>query len=370
LKGKKNQPKEPRRNIKNQIENVSFSFQPAQGDFPFQIDSVHCGVFAMYYVLCGLFDVTPNPKVSTKDVERLRESVGLFFIRSAHLSRPLLSKPEDSWILPLLQVKPETSSQNQSVLMKKTYRKRIDSKSAAAALSDKPSDGKGHSLNPIVLPSTPKTLPITAKILHPLSSKPKITSSSSIVTRKSRTAKQKVDLSNDELQPSTPTKKVLDKDENESPAKSTRSSACNKKKPASDKSKSSPSNLHKESLKQIEKEQVKNDNESDGRSMRSSLSKKKNNCTRERKKTKKKLNSGKSHSKEDIAGEREEAEALLAKIANHMNKTKADIRAERKDEVQRRKNKRKEDQMDGELMWAWEQSTRKLNNNTYLNPAD
>jgi hypothetical protein len=365
-----NEPKEPRRNIKNQIENVSFSFEPAQGDFPFQSDGVSCGVFAMYYVLCGLFDVTPNPQVSTEDVRRLRESVGLFFIRSAHLSRPLLSKPDDSWILPLLQVDPEIASQNQSGLLKKTYRKRNSKSAAAAALSDKTSDGKGHSLNPIVLPSTPKGMPIISKLLHPLSSKAKITSSSSIVTRKSRTAKLKVDLPKDKLPPSTPIKKAPHKEENESPSKSTRSSTSTKKKPASDQSKSSPSIVDKESLKQIEKEPINKDNESEGRSMRSSSSKKRTVGEGKGKKSKKKLNSAKRSSTDEMTAAREEAEALLAKIANHVDKTKAEMKEERKQELQRRKNKRKEDQMDGELMWAWEQCTRQLKNNTYLNPAD
>ncbi len=62
--------------------------------------------------------------------------------------------------------------------------------------------------------------------------------------------------------------------------------------------------------------------------MRSSSSKKRTVGEGKGKKSKKKLNSAKRSSTEDITAAREEAEALLAKIANHVDKTKAEIREE------------------------------------------
>ena len=344
--------KEPRRNIKNQIENTSFSFQPAKGKFPLQTDGVHCGVFAMYYVLCGLFDVIPNPKVSKQDVQRLRESVGLFFIRSAHLSRKLFSRPETNWIVEHLHIDPEIASQNQSIILKKTFRKRMNSKSAAEALFKKTIDEMGQAVNPIVLPSTP----ITSSIQQKLSPQPKIAQSSTIVTRKSRTEKIQV-----QVQPS--------KSDNESEGRSMRSSNSKKKTIGQGKGKKTKNKLN--SYKKLTSEDKAEINET-AESLRAKIAKHEGETKSENlsEATTQPLRSDKNSKSDDVAAARKEAEDLLAKIANHVDKTKADIIAERKEEVQLRKLKRKEAQMDGELMWAWEQSTRKLKNNKYLNPAD
>jgi hypothetical protein len=68
---------------------------------------------------------------------------------------------------------------------------------------------------------------------------------------------------------------------------------------------------------------------------------------------KKKLSSAKKDTEDDLAAKTEEAHALLAKIATRVNLTKAKVRAEGNDALHCCKKKRKEEQMDGELMWAW-----------------
>eukprot|EP00978_Attheya_sp_CCMP212_P002553 scaffold5176_cov65-Attheya_sp.AAC.1 len=147
-----------KRNEMQEIES-SFAFRitPESSQLPHQLDGIHCGAFALYYVLCKLFGVTPSPTFDTEQAMKMRDALGLFFIRSAyHMASTKDEKVP--WIVPILSIPVNIVEQNNTESEKSSYRRRksdannfLHEKKKAAVVV-----GNGLETEPIVLYGTPK----------------------------------------------------------------------------------------------------------------------------------------------------------------------------------------------------------------------
>jgi hypothetical protein len=113
-----------KRNEKQEIESTfTFRISPESNQLPHQTDGTHCGVFALYYVLCKLFGVTPRPTFDTEHAMKMREALGLFFIRSAYHMASLKDE-KIPWIVPLLSIPVDILEQNNTESKESSYRRR------------------------------------------------------------------------------------------------------------------------------------------------------------------------------------------------------------------------------------------------------